>query len=389
MRGWLVRPEVFFAQAEAGAPPTAPDSAAETPARIVHAGRAAWDWLLEDAPTRLAWLAAALALFLILRALRGVVARRVRSEKAGDAAFRNIAAELIRNTWSIFLFFAAFALFAPFLALPASVAGMLHMMLVIVGALQAAIWARTLLTSVLVGMVSRNADDYSTLANASALLRIFVNVLVWALAIIFILDNLGANVATLVAGLGVGGIGIGLAAQGIFSDLFASLSIVLDKPFVRGDFIVFGDYKGSVEKIGLKATHIRALSGEQIVVSNTNLLNEKIQNYKRMVERRILFRLGVTYGTPADKLEKIPQWIKEAIDAVPRTRFDRSHFASYGDSSLDFETVYYALTAEYNVFMDMQQAINLAIFRKFAAEGVEFAYPTRTLYVEQAEKPAE
>ncbi|HXI87794.1 MAG TPA: mechanosensitive ion channel family protein, partial [Parvularculaceae bacterium] len=327
--------------------------------------------------------------FLILRALRGVVARRVRSEKAGDAAFRNIAAELIRNTWSIFLFFAAFALFAPFLALPASVAGMLHMMLVIVGALQAAIWARTLLTSVLVGMVSRNADDYSTLANASALLRIFVNVLVWALAIIFILDNLGANVATLVAGLGVGGIGIGLAAQGIFSDLFASLSIVLDKPFVRGDFIVFGDYKGSVEKIGLKATHIRALSGEQIVVSNTNLLNEKIQNYKRMVERRILFRLGVTYGTPADKLEKIPQWIKEAIDAVPRTRFDRSHFASYGDSSLDFETVYYALTAEYNVFMDMQQAINLAIFRKFAAEGVEFAYPTRTLYVEQAEKPAE
>lgn len=379
---WRLSIDALAGKTVPNAPSAAPVSITEASQHLANAGRAAWSWLREDAPERIAWLAAAAAFFLILRALRPRVARLVRSKKEGEASLRNVFADLVKNTWSVFLFFAALAVFAPLLSLPKAVDEVLRTMLVIVGALQAATWARTLLTSILIDMVSRKSDDYSTLANASALLRVFVNVLVWALAALFILDNLGVNITTLIAGLGVGGIAIGLAAQGIFADLFASLSIVLDKPFVRGDFITFGNYLGNVEKIGLKTTRIRALSGEQIIVSNTNLLNEKIQNFKRMIERRVVFQVGTTYSTPAEKLAEIPLWIKEAIEGVEGTRFDRSHFKGFGDSSLNFESVYYALTPDYAAYMDKQQAINIAIFKKFEEEGIEFAFPTRTLHIE-------
>ncbi|MDH5536172.1 MAG: mechanosensitive ion channel family protein, partial [Betaproteobacteria bacterium] len=171
--------------------------------------------------------------------------------------------------------------------------------------------------------------------------------------------------------------------QNILGDLFASLSIVLDKPFVVGDFVVSDGWRGNVERVGIKTTYIRSLDGEQIVISNAELLKLRIHNYKRMQERRILFGFGVVYQTAAEQLERIPQMVREIVEAQPKTRFDRAHFQKYGDSSLDFEVVYFVLDPAYGVYMDTQQAINLELFRIFAREGIEFAYPTRTLYMTQ------
>jgi small-conductance mechanosensitive channel len=204
---------------------------------------------------------------------------------------------------------------------------------------------------------------------------------VWSLVLLLALDNLGFNITALLAGMGIGGIAVALAAQNILGDLFASLSIVLDKPFVVGDFIVVGEQLGTVEYIGLKTTRIRSLGGEQIVFSNTDLLGSRIRNYKRMQERRVVFGFGVVYQTPHEKLQTIPGMVREIIGKLDRARFDRAHFKEYGDSSLNFEVVYYVLSADYNVYMDIQQAINLELFRRFQEDGIDFAYPTRTLYV--------
>ncbi|MGE3526922.1 MAG: mechanosensitive ion channel family protein, partial [Gemmatimonadales bacterium] len=183
------------------------------------------------------------------------------------------------------------------------------------------------------------------------------------------------------AGLGVGGVAVALALQKILGDLFASLAIVLDKPFVLGDFIIVDDYLGSIENIGLKTTRVRSLSGEQLVFSNSDLLGSRIRNYGRMFERRVVFSIGVIYQTTKEQLQAIPGIIRTAIEAQDKTRFDRSHFQKYGDFSLDFETVYYVKSPDYNIYMDIQQAINLQIFEEFGKRGIEFAYPTQTLFV--------
>lgn len=197
------------------------------------------------------------------------------------------------------------------------------------------------------------------------------------------LSNLGVDVTALIGGLGIGGIAVALAAQNVLGDLLASLSIVLDKPFVIGDFIVAGEQVGTVEDIGIKTTRLRSLSGEQLILSNKDLLESRLQNFKRMWVRRVVQKFGVVYSTPAEVLEKIPVWVREVIEAQAQLKFDRCHFASYGDSSLDFEFVFFVEDPTYNVFMDLQQTVLLGIFKKFAAENVDFAFPTRTLYLEK------
>jgi small-conductance mechanosensitive channel len=179
----------------------------------------------------------------------------------------------------------------------------------------------------------------------------------------------------------VGGIAIALAGQNVLGDLFASLSILLDRPFVVGEFIVIDSLAGTVEHVGLKTTRIRSLSGEQIVMSNGDLLKSRIHNYKKLTERRIVFGFGVTYDTGYEKLAKIPAMVREVVTGVGKTRFDRAHFKEYGDSSLNFEVVYVVLDPDYNIYMDIQQKINLEIYRRFEEQGIEFAFPTRTLYL--------
>ena len=303
-----------------------------------------------------------------------------RSRSPWAALVRDVAA---RTAPLLFVILAIY-LGTRVIALPAGIEGFIRAVTLIALVVQAAIW----ISNFVFGLVAREAERQAlqgsgdaTLKNAISLVQFAVRVVVWSVAALMILSNLGVDVTALVAGLGIGGIAIGLAAQGIISDLFASLSIVLDKPFVTGDFIIFGDFMGTVERIGLKTTRIRALSGEQVVVANADLLATRIRNYKRMQERRIVFKVGVTYQTPPEALEKIPTILREAVEAQSPTRFDRSNFQSFGDFALMFETVYYVLSADYAIYMNIQEQINLDVYRRFVSENIEFAYPTQTVFV--------
>lgn len=251
--------------------------------------------------------------------------------------------------------------------------------------LQIAFWANRAVTAYLSLYIDKRREDDPSSVSVVQGMSFVVRLIVWSVALLLIIDNLGYDVTTLVAGLGIGGVAIALAVQNILGDLFASLSIILDKPFVIGDFIIVGDLLGVVEKIGIKTTRVRSLSGEQLIFANSDLLNSRIRNFKRMQERRIPFTFGVIYQTTPDQLEKIPPCIKEIIEGIEGTRFDRAHFKSFGESSYDFEVVYYINTPDYNAFMDTQQRINLAMCRAFERMGIDFAYPTRTIYMAGSE----
>lgn len=212
---------------------------------------------------------------------------------------------------------------------------------------------------------------------------LLIRVLFWTGGLLFILDNLGFDITTAVAGLGIGGMAIALASQSILADVFSYFSIFLDKPFEVGDFIVVGTQSGNVEHIGLKTTRVRSLPGEIIVFGNDDLIKDRIHNFKQMKERRMVNTIGVTYETPADKIKIIPGIIKEIIESVDNTRFDRAHFKTFGDFSLNFEIVFYVLTGAYVDAMEAQQKINVALFERFAKEDIEFAYPTQKLFVEK------
>jgi small-conductance mechanosensitive channel len=210
---------------------------------------------------------------------------------------------------------------------------------------------------------------------------------VWFLVFVFVLQAWGVNVTALITGLGIGGIAIALAVQNILADLFASLSIIFDKPFLVGDYLTIDDYRGTVEEIGLKTTQLRSVSGEQLVFSNSDLLRSRIRNYGRMVERRGDFSFGIVYETDPEIVARVPAWVREIVEAQDMTRFDRCHFKSLGQWALEFETVYYMTVPDYKVFMGVQQSVNLALMRKLAAEGVEFAYPTHLQYERRLDDP--
>ncbi|RMF40960.1 MAG: mechanosensitive ion channel family protein [Anaerolineae bacterium] len=246
-------------------------------------------------------------------------------------------------------------------------------------------WGNVLVTHWVQAQVKKEMESGDgTSATAYGAFGMVGRIFLWVVVVLLVLDNIpGVHVTSLIAGLGIGGLAVGLALQSIFSDLFASFTIALDKPFVIGDFIVSGEYAGTVENIGLKSTRLRSLSGEEMVFANTDLLNSRIRNYKRMLRRRVAFDIGVTYETPIEKLERIPDIVREVISAQKDVTFDRAHFKSMGDFALIYEVVYHVENPDYVVYMDRQQAINLGIFRRFQEEGIEFAYPTQVLYVNQ------
>lgn len=227
---------------------------------------------------------------------------------------------------------------------------------------------------------AKRGKDLAVERSLNGILRL-AKIIVWALAIVFFLDNLGFKISAVIAGLGIGGVAVALAAQAILGDLFSYFAILFDRPFEVGDFIILGEYLGTIEHIGIKTTRIRSLSGEQLVFSNTDLTKSRLRNYKRMGKRRVVFRIGVTYQTTLKQLKIIPGIIEKVIKGVKDTTFDRAHFFSYGDFSLIFEVVYYVLSSDYNKYMDIQQVINFAIKKEFEARGIEFAYPTQTLYL--------
>jgi small-conductance mechanosensitive channel len=231
--------------------------------------------------------------------------------------------------------------------------------------------------------LKKYGQDIALKKSLSTILTI-IKFLIWSLALIFFMDNLGFKISAVIAGLGVGGIAIGLAAQAILKDLFSYFSIIFDRPFEIGDFIIVGDLLGTVEYIGAKTTRLKSLGGEQLIFSNTDLTDSRIKNYRRMERRRVLFEIGVVYQTPYEKLEQIPKIIKNIVEDIEDAIFDRAHFASYGDFNLTFEIVYYVIGGDYNKYMDIQQTINLAIFKEFEDKGIEFAYPTQTLFLDKS-----
>jgi small-conductance mechanosensitive channel len=249
--------------------------------------------------------------------------------------------------------------------------------------LQAGLCGHAGLGILLDGLLRQSGPGPAGLAAGSAALRFVARLLFWSGIGLVTLDTLGVDITAVVAGLGVGGIAVALAVQNILGDLFASLALALDKPFVVGDFIVVGDFAGSVERIGLKTTQVRSISGEQIVLPNSDLLGSRLRNYKRMRERRVVMRFGVTYETPLPALRELPRIVEEIVTALPDTRFDRAHLQGFGASSLDYEVVWHVLDPDYTAFMDAQQAVMLRLVEACRQRGVDFAYPTQTVYLGQ------
>ncbi|MBN1696111.1 MAG: mechanosensitive ion channel family protein [Spirochaetales bacterium] len=213
-----------------------------------------------------------------------------------------------------------------------------------------------------------------------------VTIFIWIVGALFLMDNIGFDISGLIAGLGVGGIAVAIASQSVLGDIFNYFTIIIDRPFEIGDFIIFDNLLGVVEHVGLKSTRIRSLWGEQIILSNSDLMKSRIKNYKRMQERRVEFKFGVEYGTPLEKLKKIPVMIREIIENTQNTRFDRAHFSSYADYFLEFVVVYYIYSADYNLYMDIQQDINFKINERFRENEISFAFPTMQVYMDRQNK---
>lgn len=321
-----------------------------------------WNWLMT--------LIAVIVLLTVLLWLR----TRVRGRLARESEHReytvlHVVLRAVASTNRFALFALSLLIGVKLLELPLNWSIAIGQLWFVAVVIQVASWLNTAIGFSLERYRERNPGaNQVTLTLIGYTLR----TMLWAIAGLAILDNLGVNITAFVASLGIGGIAVALAAQVVLSDLFASAAIGLDKPFEPGDFIVVGNIAGSIEHVGLKTTRIRSLGGEQIVCSNTELLQQTIQNYKRMDLRRIAFKFVVAYGARAEQVQAIDRAVREYIDSLELARFDRAHLLQFVERGLEFEVVYYVLSADYNVYMDIQQDINLAIMRAVHAQGLEF-----------------
>lgn len=343
--------------------------------------------------TLLGWLIALLVAAVVYAALsfvRWVGVRQLRALAARvEADALAVALAALRGTRQWFLFVLALRAGTLTLVLPARLDHLLAVIVVVALVIQLAIWTNRASRQWLSRYAERKMDEDAASVTTMRVIVFMARVAAWTIVLLVALDNLGIDITALIAGLGIGGIAVALAVQNILGDLFASLSIVIDKPFVVGDFVIVDEYLGTVAHIGLKTTRVTSLSGEQLVFSNNDLLNSRIRNFKRMSERRVVFSFGVIYQTPLEKIEAIPGIVREIIEDKELARFDRAHFKEFGPSSLNFEVVYHVLVPDFNSYMDVQQAINVELYRRLEELGVQFAYPTQTLYVRKEDGSAE
>ena len=322
-----------------------------------------------------------------VKLLKAILIRSIRKfATKSSTGIDELFVEILGKTRFLLVFVISLYAGASVLVIPAPVERISEIIVILAALLQIGFWGNAILTFWINKVVQRKMQSDAAGATTMTALGFLGRVIWWSILLLVALDNIGVNITGLAAGVGIGGIAIALAVQSILSDLFASLSIVLDKPFVIGDFIIVDNYLGTVEHIGLKTTRIRSLSGEQLIFSNTDLLNSRIRNYKRMFERRVVFEVGITYQTPLEKVKAVSGMIRAIIETQSQARFDRAHFKQFGDSALVYEAVYYVKSAEYNDYMDTQERINLAIMKQFVEQGIEFAYPTRTLFVQSDSK---
>jgi small-conductance mechanosensitive channel len=334
--------------------------------------------------TVLAWLTAlgiAVGVTLALYVVKRVVVHHLRilAERT-ETKLDDIAVEALEATRKLVI--AIMGLYAgyTFLDMPASTDLFAKRAAIVAGLLQAALWGNAALRAwIRLYYAERSAEPGR--ATSAAAVGFILRLVLWIVIVLMILDNLGVNITTLVASLGIGGIAVALAVQNVLGDLFASLSIVLDKPFVNGDFVIVDKYLGTVEYVGLKTTRIRSLGGEQLIFSNADLLKSRLQNMTRMNRRRVVFSIAVTYDTPRDKLAELPAMLTEIVKAQPDVTFDRAHFQGIGPAAMQFEVVYWVESPDYIRFMDTQQQVLLQIVDGLAARDVRLAYPTQTLHM--------
>lgn len=333
------------------------------------------------------WLGAAAtfaAVFVVTMAIRAFGVRQYKKFQATETVeLLEWPALIVGKTAKLFLLVASVCIGALVLDMPTKLHTFVVNVLTIAVFWQAGIWISAVALFWLDLRRSASMKDNRGAVGTISIITWIVRIVIWSIVFLLTLSNLGVDITALVAGLGVGGIAVALAVQNILGDLLASLSIALDKPFVVGDFLILDDYLGAVEYIGLKSTRLRSLNGEQIVISNADLLKSRVRNYGRMMERRVVFAVGVTYETPRALVEQIPGIIKGIVTAQKNVRFDRSHFAKFGPASLDYETVYYVLSGDYNLYMDIQQEINFRIMEAFEQRKIEFAYPTQKIWLAQ------
>jgi small-conductance mechanosensitive channel len=336
------------------------------------------DWVQGNALELTIAVAAAVLLFFALSWLRRVAARIAR-ETEHRSAMKSIIARTLARTSKFFRVMVAIELVNGFANAPAPIARTIDALFTIAFVIQVAIWLR----EIILGLIERRAGDgeheHETLASAMVLIRILVSFALFAIAAIVILDNLGVNVTGLVAGLGVGGIAIGLAAQGIFSDLFAAISIIFDKPFRRGDVISYDTTTATVEKIGMKSTRLRALSGETKVISNSKLLEMEITNFTVLTFRRTTYTLNLVYNTPTEKIAQLPAMLENVVEENG-ARFVRAGFANFGASSLDIQLTFDVDSTDYTEVFGKRHSIGLAVLDLLQREKIETAYPTQTTY---------
>jgi small-conductance mechanosensitive channel len=321
-----------------------------------------------------------------LYAVNNVLLHRLRRSAVLTATFLDdVAVTVLAATTKLFMVMMGVYAGAQWLTLAAKPSALLAHGTIVVLLLQVARWGDVGIRNWLEHYrVRRSAQDAASTTSTAAM-GFVVRTALWLIIALMILDNFGVNITTLVASLGIGGIAVALAMQNILGDLFSSLSIVLDKPFVVGDFIIVNDLLGTVEYVGLKTTRVRSLGGEMIVFSNSDLLKSRIRNYQHMQQRRVVFGFGVSYGTSTEQVVAIPQIVRGIVEALPDVTFDRAHFKGYSPSSLDFEVVFHVTTADYTVYMDRQQAINVALLQRLRADGIAFGHPMQMVRVAQSE----
>ena len=339
-----------------------------------------------------AWGLAALAFaftFVVVPTVRGLAARRQRARAAEYTrlgkplpAGMDFVARLVAGTSRIFLLTLALWFATRILVLPPRLDHAFTFVIVVTFWLQMAMWGVQAARFSLDRQLHRGGPEDAARAGSFEVLLFVARIAIYSFALLLALDNLGVQIKPLLAGLGIGGIAIALAVQTVLGDLFASLSIALDKPFEVGDALTIDDATGTVERIGIKSTRLRSVNGEEIIISNADLLKARVRNYKRMRERRYVFSVGVTYETPREHLVAVPSIIEAIVRAQPKTRFDRCHLLRLGDWSLQFEAVYFVTDSDYLLFANTQHAINLALLEAFAQRGIGLAYPTQRQFVE-------
>ncbi|HVF83837.1 MAG TPA: mechanosensitive ion channel domain-containing protein [Sphingomicrobium sp.] len=337
-----------------------------------------FDWLIYNLDALLLGSAVAVGLVLLMLLLRAAGHAIVKIDPK-CISWKGVIGRVLSKTSVLFMAAAALEIVVSYSQPPERIGRLFDILFIIAFALQGAVWGRELILGIVGQQVGERPGE-TTLGNAMGIIRVLVSVALFGIALVVILDNLGVNVTALVAGLGIGGIAIGLAAQGIFSDLFAALAILFDRPFRRGDTIRFDTTTGTVEKIGLKTTRLRSLTGEQVIMANTKLLEREIRNLAAGDDRQETLRFGLVYHTPTEKLEQVPALARAAVEAQPGCSLVRCVLVAFGPSSLDHELIFLHEGLDADAMFAKRAAIIMALLKSFAAEGIQFAYPTQTTF---------